>query len=64
VEITRSGAVRCAIRHRPGPTNREIAQTLYVTTRTVEAHLTSAYRKLGIDSRSKLAAALDDATPR
>jgi DNA-binding NarL/FixJ family response regulator len=47
-----------------GPTNREIAQTVYVTTRTVEVHLTSAYPKLGIDSRSKLAAALDDATPR
>jgi DNA-binding CsgD family transcriptional regulator/RecA/RadA recombinase len=44
-----------------GPTNREIAQTLFVTTRTVEVHLTSAYRKLGIDSRSKLASALDPA---
>jgi DNA-binding CsgD family transcriptional regulator len=41
-----------------GPTNREIAQTLFVTQRTVEVHLTSVYRKLEIDSRSQLAAAL------
>jgi DNA-binding CsgD family transcriptional regulator len=44
-----------------GPTNREIAQTLFVTQRTVEVHLTSIYRKLGISSRSQLAAALADA---
>jgi DNA-binding CsgD family transcriptional regulator len=43
-----------------GPTNREIAQTLYVTPRTVEVHLTNAYRKLGIHSRSQLATALKD----
>jgi DNA-binding CsgD family transcriptional regulator len=41
-----------------GPTNREIAQTLFVTQRTVEVHLTSIYRKLGISSRSQLTAAL------
>ena len=41
-----------------GPTNREIAQELFVTQRTVEVHLTSTYRKLGIASRSQLAAAL------
>jgi DNA-binding NarL/FixJ family response regulator len=41
-----------------GPTNREIAQTLFVTQRTVEVHLTSIYRKLGISSRSQLAATL------
>jgi DNA-binding NarL/FixJ family response regulator len=40
------------------PTHREIAQTLFVTQRTVEVHLTSIYRKLGISSRSQLAAAL------
>ena len=44
-----------------GPTNREIAQTLFVTQRTVEVHLTSIYRKLAISSRSQLAAALADA---
>jgi DNA-binding CsgD family transcriptional regulator len=41
-----------------GPTNREIAQALFVTQRTVEVHLTSIYRKLRINSRSQLAEAL------
>jgi DNA-binding CsgD family transcriptional regulator len=39
-------------------TNREIAQTLFVTTRTVEGHLTSVFRKLQLDSREELPAAL------
>jgi DNA-binding CsgD family transcriptional regulator/tetratricopeptide (TPR) repeat protein len=43
-----------------GPTNREIAQALFVTQRTVEVHLTSIFRKLSISSRSQLAAALGD----
>jgi DNA-binding CsgD family transcriptional regulator len=37
-----------------GPTNREIAQTLFVTEKTVEIHLSRAYRKLGIRSRWQL----------
>ena len=41
-----------------GLTNREIAQTLFVTARTVEGHLTSIFRKLQLDSRGELAAAL------
>jgi DNA-binding CsgD family transcriptional regulator len=41
-----------------GMSNREIAQSLFVTTRTVETHLSSAYRKLGIVSRSDLPDAL------
>jgi DNA-binding CsgD family transcriptional regulator/tetratricopeptide (TPR) repeat protein len=41
-----------------GLMNREIAQTLFVTTRTVEVHLTSVYRKLAIGSRSELTNAL------
>jgi DNA-binding CsgD family transcriptional regulator/tetratricopeptide (TPR) repeat protein len=41
-----------------GPTNREIAQALFVTPKTVEVHLSSVYRKLGISSRSQLLAAL------
>jgi DNA-binding CsgD family transcriptional regulator len=45
-----------------GPTNREIAQALFVTQRTIEVHLTSIYRKLGISSRSQLAAALADSS--
>lgn len=45
-----------------GPTNREIAQALFVTPRTVEVHLTNVYRKLEIDSRSQLAAVLCEPT--
>jgi DNA-binding CsgD family transcriptional regulator len=41
-----------------GQTNRDIAQALYVTPKTVEVHLSSAYRKLGIGSRRELARAL------
>jgi DNA-binding CsgD family transcriptional regulator len=37
-----------------GLTNREIAQALFVTEKTVEGHLGNAYRKLGIHSRSEL----------
>jgi DNA-binding NarL/FixJ family response regulator len=39
---------------REGLTNREIAQTLFVTLRTVQVHLTNTYRKLDIESRTQL----------
>ena len=42
-----------------GLTNREIAQTLFVTARTVEGHLTSVFRKLQLASRDELRAALE-----
>ena len=38
--------------------NKEIAQALFVTVKTVEVHLSSVYRKLGIGSRRQLSAAL------
>jgi DNA-binding NarL/FixJ family response regulator len=38
-----------------GRSNREVAQSLVVTPRTVEAHLTRIYAKLGLRSRSELA---------
>jgi len=41
-----------------GLTNREIAQTLFVTLKTVETHLSHGYTKLGISSRGQLAHAL------
>ncbi len=44
-----------------GQTNRDIAQALYVTPKTVEVHLTNAYRKLNIASRRELPAALTPA---
>jgi DNA-binding CsgD family transcriptional regulator len=41
-----------------GQSNRDIAQALFVTPKTVEVHLSNAYRKLGIRSRRELAGAL------
>jgi DNA-binding CsgD family transcriptional regulator len=41
-----------------GLTNREIAQSLFVTSRTVEGHLTSVFRKLALDSREELPEAM------
>ena len=38
--------------------NKQIAQALFVTLRTVEMHLSNAYRKLEIGSREQLTAAL------
>jgi DNA-binding CsgD family transcriptional regulator len=38
-----------------GQSNRDIAQALFVTPKTVEVHLSNAYRKLGIRSRRELA---------
>jgi DNA-binding CsgD family transcriptional regulator len=42
-----------------GGTNRQIAETLYVTAKTVENHLGRVYLKLGITSRADLPVALD-----
>jgi DNA-binding CsgD family transcriptional regulator len=41
-----------------GHTNREVAQALFVSRKTIEVHLSNVYRKLGILSRSQLPAAL------
>lgn len=41
-----------------GLSNRDVAQALFVTVRTVEGHLTQAYMKLDIARREQLAAAL------
>jgi DNA-binding CsgD family transcriptional regulator len=43
-----------------GKTNRAIAQELFLTVKTIEAHLSSAYRKLDIASRSELPEALGE----
>ena len=41
-----------------GLSNREIAEALFLTRRTVEMHLTGAYRKLRVSGRQELPAAL------
>jgi DNA-binding CsgD family transcriptional regulator len=41
-----------------GHSNREIAQALFVTPKTVEYHLRNAYRKLDIDGRENLSTVL------
>lgn len=43
-----------------GLPNAEIAELLHLARRTVETHLTSTYRKLGIRRRTELTTALDD----
>lgn len=49
---------RVAVMAGDGQTNRDIAEALFVTPRTVEQHLTSVYRKLGINGRGELLAVL------
>jgi DNA-binding CsgD family transcriptional regulator/tetratricopeptide (TPR) repeat protein len=47
-----------------GTANREIARELFVSVRTVETHLSSVYRKLGVSSREEITPALREiATP-
>jgi DNA-binding NarL/FixJ family response regulator len=45
-----------------GQTNREIAQALFVTAKTVETHLSHVYRKLGIQARSQLPGAMSESS--
>lgn len=41
-----------------GRTNKQVAQELFITVKTVETHLARTYQKLGISSRAELADAL------
>jgi DNA-binding CsgD family transcriptional regulator len=50
---------RVAALARDGLSNREIAQTLFLSRKTVEMHLSHVYGKLGIRSRAQLVGALD-----
>ncbi len=58
VEALTSSERRVARMAADGMPNKEIAQALFVTVRTVEAHLHHAYLKLDISSRRELAEAL------
>ncbi len=51
--------LRVASRAAGGMSNREIAQSLFVTVKTVETHLRNGYRKLEIGSRKELPDALE-----
>ena len=44
-----------AVRVSKGDSNKQVAQSLKITERTVKAHLTEVYRKLGVVDRLKLA---------
>jgi DNA-binding CsgD family transcriptional regulator len=44
---------------RAGATNREIARSLFLSIKAVEANLTRLYRRLGVRNRAQLARALD-----
>ncbi|MFC5032549.1 ATP-binding protein [Streptomyces sp. DSM 41987] len=50
--------LRTAMLAAEGKSNRELAEVLSVGQRTVEIHLTNAYRKLGIGGRDRLPAVL------
>jgi DNA-binding NarL/FixJ family response regulator len=54
VESLTASEARVAALAADGHTNRDIAQSLYVTPKTVEVHLSNTYRKLGIRSRREL----------
>ena len=53
-----AGELRVARLASKGLTNREIAQALFITTKTAKAHLSRVYRKLEITRRNQLAGAL------
>jgi DNA-binding CsgD family transcriptional regulator len=58
-----AGELRVARLAAAGRTNREIAQSLFITTKTASAHLSRVYRKLHITRRDQLAEALAGAMP-
>jgi len=54
---------RVAVLAAGGHTNRQVAQALFLSPKTVEANLARIYRKLGISSRAELGAAMARTQP-
>jgi len=54
------GERRTVLMAAEGMTNREIAQALFVSVKTVEGQLAAAYPKLGVHTRRELAGALSN----
>ena len=59
VDALTPSELRVARQAADGRSNREIAQALFVTTKTIEMHLSNVYRKLDIDSRERLRGVLN-----
>jgi DNA-binding CsgD family transcriptional regulator len=64
VDALTASELRIARLAAEGLSNREIAQALFVTIRTVEMHLTHGYQKLDISSRTELPDALGAEVPQ
>ena len=54
VTVVRAGERRVAAMAADGLSNTQIAQALFVSTRTVEGHLTHVFRKLDVTARTEL----------
>jgi DNA-binding CsgD family transcriptional regulator len=63
-EALTGGELRVAELAGAGQSNRAIAQTLFISVKTVETHLRHVYYKLGVRSRKELAGALADPAAR
>ncbi|SFS65679.1 regulatory protein, luxR family [Saccharopolyspora flava] len=64
VDLLTGSERRVATMAAAGASNRAIAEALFVTLRTVETHLTNAYRKLRVSKRADLAAVLGGSRAR
>jgi DNA-binding NarL/FixJ family response regulator len=63
VNVLTPGELRVARLAADGMANREIAEELYITVKTVEVHLSNSFRKLGIGRRQDLKGKLHSTDP-